>query len=116
MTDYETISRKKNHSENRKRKRSNYCYSDTEGFTTDSSNDSEGGLDNTQISQNQQFDKIYRCTVPNCNKLFTKKDYLTRHIAIHTNEKPFICNEPGCGKKFSLKCYLRKHRKRHSID
>jgi hypothetical protein len=88
MTYYEIIFERKNLSENRKsRKRSNYCYSDTESFTTDSSNDNERELDNTQISQN--IDQ-----------------------ATHANEKPFICNEPGCGKKFSLKNYLSKHRKR----
>lgn len=34
-----------------------------------------------------------------CNKTFSKKEHLTRHIRGHTKERPFVC--PVCGKLYS---------------
>ena len=46
-----------------------------------------------------------------CDRAFTDKDMLMKHLSCHIEEKPHECLE--CGKKFTKANQLREHKKRH---
>ncbi|KAL4898246.1 hypothetical protein BDV59DRAFT_166499 [Aspergillus ambiguus] len=68
--------------------------------------------------------KLFPCTVPGCDRSFTKKGNLTVHIrTVHEGEKRFVCGETdvsaskrvvgwdgqGCGKRYGSKLALEEH-------
>ncbi|XP_061759692.1 zinc finger protein 467-like [Nerophis ophidion] len=64
----------------------------------------------SECSNKKTDKKHWTCTV--CDKSFSNKGHLNRHMMTHTGEKPFCC--PVCNKKFSQRSPMVSHMKTHS--
>uniref|UniRef100_A0A3Q3E8P3 C2H2-type domain-containing protein n=1 Tax=Labrus bergylta TaxID=56723 RepID=A0A3Q3E8P3_9LABR len=53
--------------------------------------------------------KPFQCRI--CMRSFSRSDHLTTHIRTHTGEKPFSCGE--CGRKFARSDERKRHAKIH---
>ena len=53
--------------------------------------------------------KQFQCKL--CFKKFTLGQYLREHMYIHTGQKPYVCKYPGCGKSFRQAGKLSQHKK-----
>ncbi|CAF2040530.1 unnamed protein product [Rotaria magnacalcarata] len=57
----------------------------------------------------QSGDKQHPYSCSHCSKLFSSPSHLSRHILIHTGEKPCLCSE--CGQQFSQISSLERHQR-----
>ncbi|GAU92569.1 hypothetical protein RvY_04632-2 [Ramazzottius varieornatus] len=57
-------------------------------------------------------DRPYGCPIEGCDRRFSRSDELTRHLRIHTGQKPFQCRI--CHRAFSRSDHLTTHVRTHT--
>lgn len=54
----------------------------------------------------------HACPAVDCPRRFSRTDELTRHLRVHTGQKPFVC--PVCDRTFSRSDHLTTHVRTHT--
>ena len=76
------------------------------------SNSGNSGPKKPKTDKKTPTEKPHQCPVENCGKRFSRSDELTRHLRIHTGQKPFQCHI--CLRCFSRSDHLTTHIRTHT--
>lgn len=82
--------------------------------STCSSNISGEGEDLNESSKKALAKPLKTFTCPECGKVFNAQYNLTRHMPVHTGERPFVCKV--CGKGFRQASTLCRHKIIHTSE
>jgi len=86
--------------------------------TQDSPQHSSNPPFNTQIEQPYEEivkgrARLFKCLAPLCGKIFKFRSEIKRHIAIHSNQRPYSCSFLECTKSFKRPDALAHHLQLH---
>lgn len=73
---------------------------------------SPGGTTISHANPNSHHGPNFPCSCDFCGRMFAKKEYLRRHVRIHTGERPYKC--VICGHSFRRSHHLRCHELTHT--
>ena len=59
--------------------------------------------------------KAYRCSQPDCGKIFRFRSEMKRHVVIHYKDRPYTCSFPKCRKTYKRIDALNNHFKTHTV-
>jgi hypothetical protein len=57
--------------------------------------------------------RSFTCTYPDCGKVYTRSEHLTRHELNHRPKEIFLCSINGCHRKFVRQDLKNRHEERH---
>ncbi|XP_061596371.1 early growth response protein 1-like [Cololabis saira] len=65
-----------------------------------------------QVSKTPPHERPFACPADGCDRRFSRSDELTRHVRVHTGQKPFQCRI--CMRSFSRSDHLTTHIRTHT--
>ena len=54
----------------------------------------------------------YVCSWKGCDKVFSGRQPMLRHLAIHTGDRPYLCTQ--CSQRFRCASHLKRHERQHT--